>query len=102
MARPRREANNFQNRVCAYVCVYVLAERPAIPILPAAVPTYVRFETEESVDDLLVGTADARHSFVQAKRTLTLSSAPDSEFGSVIDQFVRQYLSARGASGPRP
>src|ERR1019366_4581451 len=93
---------NYQNRVAAWVCANILAERPAAPIGPESVADYARFETSEPVDDLLVGSVDGRHAFVQAKRTLTLSSAADSEFASVIDQFVRQYLSGRGLSSARP
>jgi hypothetical protein len=93
---------NYQNRVAAWVCANILAERAAAPIGPESVAEYARFETSEPVDDLLVGSVDSRHAFVQAKRTLTLSSAADSEFASVIDQFVRQYLSSRGLSSARP
>jgi len=57
---------------------------------------------EEPTDDLLIGTSDGGHSFVQAKRTLSLSSAPDSEFASVMNQFVRRYLSVLNLSGSRP
>jgi hypothetical protein len=63
---------------------------------------YIRFESQEPVDDLLVGTADSAHSFGQAKRTISLSTTPDSDLASVVDQFVRQYLSTRNAPGPRP
>ncbi len=93
---------NYQNRVAAWVCANILAERPAAPIGPESVAVYARFETSEPVDDLLVGSVDGRHSLVQAKRTLNLSAAADSEFASVIDQFVRQYLSARRVSSARP
>lgn len=93
---------NYQNRVAAWVCVHMLAERPATPVGPSGVPSYIRFESREPVDDLLVGTAESRHSFGQAKRTISLSTGADSDLASVIDQFVRQYLSARNASGPRP
>jgi hypothetical protein len=92
----------FQNRVAAWVGVMMLAERPATPIGPAARPIYLRFETPEPTDDLLVGCADSSHAFGQAKRSLNLSAAPDSEFASVVEQFVRQYLSTRNESGPRP
>src|SRR5689334_2333593 len=81
---------NYQNRVAAWVAVHVLAEKSAHPIGPASQATYVRFETGEPVDDVLVGTADNRHAFVQAKRTIELSVKTKSEFASVTDQFVRQ------------
>ena len=90
---------NFQNRVAAWVCTHILAERSALPIGPAGVPAYARFETPEPVDDILIGTTTDGRSFVQAKRTINLSRASDSEFASAIDQFVRQYLSNLQSSG---
>jgi hypothetical protein len=93
---------NFQNRVSAWVCVHILAERSAVPIGPVGVPVYARFETPEPVDDILVGAADDGHAFVQAKRTLRLSTASDSDIASAIDQFVRQYVSPRGGADVRP
>jgi len=93
---------NYQNRVAAWVCVHMLAERPGTPVGPPGVLAYVRFESQEPVDDLLVGTTDSSHCFGQAKRTISLSTATDSELASVTDQFVRQYLSSRNTSGPRP
>src|SRR5271167_430732 len=94
---------NYQNRVAAWVCAHILGERTALPIGPNGVPTYARFETPEPVDDILIGTASGGLSFVQAKRTISLSSASDSEFASAIDQFVRQYLSRRqpAEAGPQ-
>src|SRR5260221_1307688 len=86
---------NYQNRVAAWVCVAMMAERPSAPIGPTAPPIYVRFETQEPTDDLLVGTLDGHHAFAQAKRTISLSAAASSEFASVVGQFVRQYLSVR-------
>jgi signal recognition particle GTPase len=91
---------NFQNRVAAWVCTQMLAGRPAAPVGPPAVPIYVRFETREPVDDILIGTTDLRHSFVQAKRTISLSSSQDSELASVINQFVGQYLKDSPAECP--
>jgi hypothetical protein len=89
---------NFQNRVAAWICVNILAERPALPIGPEGAATYARFETAEPIDDILAGAATGGHAFVQAKRTLTLSSAEDSDFASAIDQFVRQYVSVGGGA----
>src|SRR4051812_15084886 len=93
---------NYQNRVGAWVCVHILAEKSAAPVGPQSIAAYARFETSQPVDDLLVGSVDARHAFLQAKRNLTLSTAEGSEFASVIDQFVRQFLSSRGLSSSRP
>ncbi len=92
---------NFQNRVAAWVCTRILAETSAAPV-GTGHPSYIRFETPEPVDDLLVGTVDSRHAFVQAKRRLSLSSAAHSEFAAVLGQFVRQYLSTCGGTNARP
>ena len=93
---------NFQNRVAAWICVNILAERPALPIGPQSTATYARFETAEPVDDILVGSASGSHGFIQAKRTLALSGAEDSDLASAIDQFVRQYVSVGGTPDTRP
>ena len=93
---------NYQNRVAAWICVHILTERSASPIGPTDVPTYIRFESQEPIDDLLVGTAQSAHSFGQAKRTIGLLSTADSDLASVTDQFLRQYLSGHNASGARP
>ena len=52
----------------------------------------LRGETQESVDDLLVGTTENRYGFIQAKRAIDFSEKVDSDFGSVIDQMVRQVV----------
>src|SRR2546427_10099421 len=93
---------NFQNRVAAWICVNILAERPALPIGPPGAAAYARFETAEPSDDILAGSASGGHGFVQAKRTLVLSSAEDSDLASAIEQFVRQYVSIGGTPDTRP
>jgi AAA domain len=93
---------NYQNRVAAWVCAHMLAERPATPVGPPGLPAYVRFESADPVDDLLVGTNESAHSFGQAKRTISLSTSADTDLAAVIDQFVRQFLTSRDATGPRP
>lgn len=93
---------NFQNRVSAWICVHILAGRSALPIGPRGIAAYARFETPEPVDDILIGDTNEGHAFVQAKRTLNLSTATDSDLASAIDQFVRQYVSTRAGSDARP
>ena len=93
---------NFQNRVAAWICVNILAGRPALPIGPQGAAAYARFETAEPIDDILAGSASGGHGFVQAKRTLALSSGEDSDLASAIDQFVHQYVSVGGAPNTRP
>jgi len=84
----------YQNRVAAWVAVRILVEHAATtPWDFAAAITFdfLRCETLEPVDDLLIGVSNAGHVFLQAKHSITLGSAPDSEFAAVIDQCVRQY-----------
>jgi hypothetical protein len=54
--------------------------------------TELRFETNDGVDDLVIVTDDGPRIFVQAKRSLSLSSGPTSPFYSVIGQFVDQFV----------
>jgi hypothetical protein len=61
----------------------------------------LRFETEASVDDILVETDTGGWIFVQAKSALTLSSKSDSELGRVVDQIVRQYHACAQGTGER-
>jgi hypothetical protein len=97
---------DYQNRVAAWTAVRILAEHDAAPSwgLPApAVLAFLRCETEQPVDDLLVGISGGGHAFVQVKHGLTLTTGDDSPFASAIDQFVRQYIVSRSvSSGPRP
>lgn len=95
---------NFQNRVAAWIAVRILAEVDATPYwdLPAAtVLQSIRCETEQPIDDLLVGTSEGGRLFTQAKHTVTLRPVPKSELGVTIDQFVRQYLALQHQPGER-
>ena len=89
---------SFQHRVAAWAAVRILAEHDSSP--PWGLPQeatfdWLRLETEQPVDDLLVGTSHRGLIFCQIKQTVQCSKAQDSEFASAIDQFVRQYLSYR-------
>jgi hypothetical protein len=55
---PTQGGVNYQNRVAAWVCANILAERAAAPIGPDSVASYARFETSEPVDDILVASTD--------------------------------------------
>ncbi len=80
----------------------MLAERPANPITHPIEARYVRFETSEPTDDILIGTSDGGHTFVQAKRKISPSPQNDSDFASVVDQFVAQFLTSRSGTLVRP
>lgn len=80
----------------------MLAEREAKPLGPGGEVAFIRCETQESVDDVLLGSRTQRFSFLQAKRKIQLSSRPESDFGSVIDQAVRQVVESRRNPAARP
>lgn len=91
---------DYQNRVAAWIAVRILAEQDASP--PWDFPghftlEFLRCETEQPVDDLLVGTSGNGHVFIQVKHTLSLETSKGSDLASSLDQFVRQFLSYRDA-----
>lgn len=97
---------NYQNRVAAWLAVRLLAEQDASPLwgLPASSTLeFPRCETEQLVDDIMIGTSDVGHAFIQVKRSLSMDSSEDSALASTISQFVRQFITYRGiAGGARP
>jgi DNA replication protein DnaC len=96
---------DYQNRIAAWAAVSILAELSAT--LPCDLPAniafeYLRCETEQPVDDIMVGTSDIGVIFIQAKHTINLQKGHDSELASTIKQFVRQFIVCKNASGRRP
>jgi hypothetical protein len=83
---------DYQNRVAAWLATKMLAERDACPIAPSGTVVYLRSETREAIDDLLVATDQDNFGFIQAKRRLTTSKQPKSELASVFSQCIRQFL----------
>ena len=89
---------DFQHRVSAWLAVRILAERaaPAPWDLGTTVSLeFLRCETEQPVDDILVGTSENGFAYIQVKKTLSLSEQVNSEIASVFDQFVRQFIAYR-------
>lgn len=97
---------NYQNRVAAWLAVRILAEQDASPFwgLPASSTLeFLRCETEQLVDDIMIGASDGGHAFIQVKRSLSMDSSEDSALASTISQFVRQFITYRStAGGARP
>ncbi len=97
---------NFQHRVTAWVAAHILAERVASPPWGLSADTtleWLRCETEQPVDDLLVGTSGNGLIFVQIKRSLSLSKRENSDLASSLGQFVRQFIACRNKTGgPNP
>jgi hypothetical protein len=85
---------NYQNKVAAWFGVRMLAETGASTLwgLPTtSTLDWLRCETTEPVDDILLGLSNGGHVFIQAKHTINLGTAGDSEIAGVFDQFVRQF-----------
>lgn len=94
--------SGYQVRVAAWLAVEMLAEGQGRPFSPGGRVTWLRGETQESVDDLLVGTISDRYGFIQAKRKVSFSNLPNSELTSVLDQAVRQVVSRNNNGISRP
>lgn len=79
----------------------LLAQRPVDHSLGlgAAVPTWIRFESEAPVDDILVATSQDGFIAVQAKTSVDLSSLPKGGLAKTIQQFVRHWLECRDGDG---
>lgn len=100
----------FQHRAAAWLAVRALAEtNAALPwALPAAVTLdLLRCEQNQPIDDILAGTSAGGFIYCQSKRSLSVSAQQDTEFDSVFDQFVRQFIACRdrvsaGRSWARP
>jgi hypothetical protein len=87
---------DFQQRVAGYFMVYMLFELKSL--LPIGLDgdydlLEISFETANSIDDIEVST-DSCKFFIQAKRSISLSSSENSEFVKVIRQFVNQYITS--------
>src|SRR5215470_6283883 len=83
---------DFQHRVTAWVAVRILAEKEvSLPWdLPVTVTLeWLRCETEQPVDDLLVGTSEGGLVFSQIKHTLQLNTS---------DIFERKGLTTKATN----
>jgi len=93
---------DFQHRVTAWVAVRILAEKEVS--LPWDLPVtttleWLRCETEQPVDDLLVGTADGGLVFSQIKHTLQLSTSANQSIA--VTTMPVCIASVSCGSGPR-
>ena len=95
----------YQARVSAWAAVHMLAEENAEPPFRLTAPVArIACEGSEPVDDLIVTTRDGHTAYVQVKRTVSLDRVRHragtlAPFASAVDQFVRQFLLGRTASG---
>ena len=85
-AKEARSHDFIQQRVAGYFMVYMLFELKSL--LPIGLDgdydlLEISFETANSIDDIEVST-DSCKIFIQAKRSISLSSSENSEFAKVI------------------
>jgi hypothetical protein len=88
----------YQDRVAAWLCVRILAELEASPLWGWATNITLeslRCETEQPIDDIIVGTSHDGLVLINVKHSLDASQAKDSDFASVLCQFVRQFINSR-------
>jgi hypothetical protein len=88
---------DFQARVAALSFVTMLADVADLGVLgfsPSGTLNEVRFETADSVDDLVLVLGQGRV-LVQAKNSVTLSAEPKSELARVMGQVVGAHLTPR-------
>ena len=86
----------FRARVASWIVSHALVERRiealGLALDDAEIPTgRILFEGDAAIDDL---EAELRHNgrlLVQAKRSLSISERPDSEFAGAVRQFVRLF-----------
>ena len=100
-----QSGTDYQNRVAAWAAVSILAEGNATLLwnLPSHTSfQYIRCETEQPVDDIMISTSDNGFIFIQAKHTISLQKGSDSELASTIKQFVRQFTAYRNTTGNQP
>lgn len=100
---------NYQNLVAAWMAVSILAEQDSTPpwsLPPDTTLDFLRCETEQPIDDLLVGTSRSGHAFVQVKTNVKSSTKRGTALGSLAGQIVRQFVSSsenlQGTSSERP
>ncbi|HYE72559.1 MAG TPA: hypothetical protein VEF04_04475, partial [Blastocatellia bacterium] len=97
---------SYQDRIAAWMCVQILAEQEASPLWGWSADStleFVRCETEQPVDDILVGTSHQGLAFINVKHRVTASQSEDSDFASALSQFARQFVaSTNQVRGVRP
>ena len=84
---------DYQARVTAWAAVRMLAEKDVEPPFGLNEPMVrIACESSEPVDDLIVATDAGCTAYVQAKRSVSLSTGRLEPLASAIDQFVRQFM----------
>jgi hypothetical protein len=86
---------SYQNRAAAWFCVRILAEQDVATLwqLPQDVTLeFIRCETEQPVDDIVVGNSQKAVAFMQGKDPVGISASSDSALGNTLGQFIKQFV----------
>lgn len=88
---------SFQHQVSAWLATRILGEASLVfSELEQSIPVFLKCESGQVVDDILLKTANGGLVFFQAKSgALNLSQRPGSEFAKALSQFVGQFLIGR-------
>lgn len=95
----------FQHSLAAWAACGVLAERAMSPRwgLPSDVSfTFIRCETEQPLDDLMIGTSSGGHILCQITTDIWRSNQEDSKLARSLEQCVRQFHAYSDRSGNKP
>lgn len=84
----------FQADVGAYFATYMLASQiPHFLDLDQGEKfTTLQVESPEAVDDILIDTSSKRRCLVNVKTRVSVSSKSNSQWNSIVDQVVRQWI----------
>jgi len=85
---------DYQQRVASLFLAHLLLDIDVSYILEiqdSAKIAEVSFETASSIDDIEIKLIDGIRVLIQAKRKISFSSSKNSQFCSVIEQFVNEY-----------
>lgn len=96
----------FQHSLTAWVAVGVLAETASSPrwdLPSSAFFKFFRCETEQPLDDLMIGTSTGGLVLLQISTNISRSADADSKLSSSIEQAVKQVRAYRtGVVQPKP
>ncbi|MGO8867584.1 MAG: hypothetical protein ACLQME_13890 [Alphaproteobacteria bacterium] len=86
--------SNYETLVAAWYCHCILLGKSTQP--PLDLPSTIQLtslicQSDAPIDDINARTSEDGIVFVQAKRTVNLSTSLTSSFSGALDQFVRQY-----------
>lgn len=92
---------DYQQRVASFLLAHLLLDLPISELLEIQEQIKIEevsFETASRIDDIEVKFSDGTQLLIQAKRRINLSSSKNSQFYSVIEQFVDEYTLSPGKS----